>query len=81
MAAKPFCKGLKEGFEIVGKMIANIINTVLLLVIYFVGIGLAALFVKLAGQDLMPLENKDAKSYYSEKNIEKGKIDDYYNQF
>ena len=62
---KTFLKGLAHGLTYTGHIITNIVNTLLLLIIYFVGVGTAAIITKLTKQELMMLEKKNTTTYYS----------------
>ena len=78
---KTFLKGLLHGAKYTGMLITNIINTVLLLIIYFIGVGTAALFTRITKQkELMP-ENKNNETYYNEKKTETEDIQEYYKQY
>lgn len=74
-------KSFLDGSKSFGTIITNIINTVLLLIIYFVGIGLAALIVRITKQELMNISNKRKHSYYKNELTEKGNLEEYYKQF
>ena len=78
---KLFLKGFFDGFRITGVFVSTIINFLLLCVVYLVGIGAAAIITKISGISLMTLGKKQKSSYYLNKKIGRGKIDDYYNQF
>jgi hypothetical protein len=48
-----FAQSFKEGFEIFGESIATLINTVLLTVVYFAGIGMTSILSKLMGKQFI----------------------------
>lgn len=78
---KMFLKGLARGLTHTGHTITGIINTVLLLIIYFIGVGTAAIITKLAKQELIALEKKNTATYYNDKKIETENIQEYYKQY
>ena len=47
---KLFLIGFKKGFMKFGIKVSNIINFVLLFVVYFIGVGLTAVFAKATGK-------------------------------
>lgn len=75
-----FLSGLKEGQKIFGKNIATIINSILLSIVYFVGIGLTSIFAKFFNKGLLDLELNDG-SYWEDLNLGKEDITKYYRQF
>jgi len=79
---KEFIGGFKEGQKLFGKTIAVIVNTILLSIIYFIGIGLTSIVAKLFGKHFLELEKKESlSSYWSELNLGKKPIKEYYRQF
>ena len=78
---KLFLNGFVHGFGVIGRIVAEIINLVLLCVIYFVGVGTATLLTKISGTKLICLNNKSAKSYYKTQKIGKEKLEECYKQF
>jgi len=78
---KLFLEGFGHGFKSFGAIIANIVNTILLVLIYFIGVGIAALIVKLTRQELMSVEKKKISSYYKSNKPEKQSIEDFYKQY
>lgn len=79
---KQFFKGFKEGMNDFGSCISTIINSALLLIVYIIGVGLTSLFAKLAGKHFFsrrPSSKKD--TYWSDLNLKRKPIEDYYRQF
>ena len=81
MVTRLFRKGFGNGFRKFGLSVAEIVNAVLLTIMYVVGVGLAALLVRLSGKSLLNLGRKKQKSYYGEKNIGSEEMEEYYRQF
>jgi hypothetical protein len=81
-ASKAFFRGFGRGMKDFGHNIAMIVNTVLLLIVYIVGVGLTSIVAKLAGKHFMDIDaRKKGKSYWSELNLGKKKTEEYYRQF
>jgi hypothetical protein len=80
---KFFLKGTLHGMKTFGFVISDIVNFILLVPVYFIGVGFSSLLGKLSGKKFLNLKNKDKnlKSYWVEKDSKKKKIDYYYRQF
>ena len=78
---KEFFAGFKEGQKNFGESIAVIINSIVLSIVYFIGIGLTSVIMKLLGNTFLELEvNKNSKTYWEELNLNKKPIEEYYRQ-
>lgn len=79
---KLFAIGLKEGFVSFGYLITNTINFILLLFVYFVGIGLTSIFAKIFGKHFLDMKiSKGKATYWIDHKITKQKIGAYYRTF
>lgn len=79
---KEFFKGFKKGFGDFGHGISAIINSALLLVVYLVGVGLTSIFAKIIGKHFFQKKlSKNRPTYWSDLNLKKKPIEDYYRQF
>ncbi|MBN2545354.1 MAG: hypothetical protein JXB50_06125 [Spirochaetes bacterium] len=77
-----FLKGIKEGFKDFGHLINNIINTVLLTVLYIIGVGPTFLFLKLFKKSILNIKKKtNVKSYWVDYNLKTEPEENYYRQF
>jgi hypothetical protein len=77
-----FIRGARKGMERFGHDIATLINTIILAVVYIIGVGITSLVAKIAKKRFLEMElNKKAKTYWNDLNIKKRKTDDYYRQF
>lgn len=77
---KLFFKGFAKGFKDFGNSITNIINFVLLFIVYFVGVGITSLVATIAGKHF--LETKKKKdTYWVKLDLGKKKFEEYYRQF
>ncbi len=79
---RDFLKGFKEGSKLFGDNVAVIINSFFLTIIYFIGIGLTSIFMKISGKNFLDIEmSKEKKSYWEDLNLAKGEMEGYYRQF
>jgi len=78
---KQFLRGAKKGMKDFGQGIALIINSVLLTVVYFVGVGFTAIFAKLFRKHFLDMKLSKKKTYWSGLNLKKRPIEEYYRQF
>ena len=79
---KQFFSGFNEGIGLFGHNISVIVNSVLLSIVYFMGVGFTSIAAKLFGKRFLELRtSRKSKTYWSELNLKKKKIDDYYRQF
>ncbi len=74
-----FWKGFKEGFKQVGQHINAIVISLLLSVVYFIGVGLTALVAKLFRKRFLEWK-EERTSYWKELNPKKS-AEEYYRQF
>ena len=73
-----FYKGMKD----FGSNINLIINSILLLIVYLVGVGITSILAKLSGKHFLERKTSPGKkTYWSELNLEKKSLDKYYRQF
>lgn len=75
-----FVKGFKNGFKNFGHNVTNIVNFALLLMVYFIGVGLTSLIAKLSKKKFLEL-NQKGKTYWKERNLGKQPLENYYRQF
>tara|TARA_Y100000034_G_C6837309_1_gene378500 strand:- start:62 stop:298 length:237 start_codon:yes stop_codon:yes gene_type:complete len=77
---KTFFRGFGKGMKEFGQTISTVINTILLLPVYFVGVGFTSIFARILKKRF--LETKMSKdSYWSELNLKKKEMKEYYRQF
>ena len=75
-------KSLKKGMQNFGHDITIIINSTLLLIAYFIGIGITSIFSKLFKKQFLETKiSKKEDTYWSDLNLKKQVIDNYYRQF
>lgn len=79
---KEFFKGFKIGQKKFGEDIAIIINSILLSFVYLIGVGLTSIFAKIFGKHFLDLKvDENKKTYWSELNLGKKPLEEYYRQF
>ena len=73
---------IKKGFLAFSHFMQMVVNTILLTVVYFVGIGLTSLISKLFGKHYLELKlDKNAKSYYKECYSTKRPKEEFYRMY
>jgi len=81
MSFKFFWKGCKKGMKKFGDTISAIVNTVLLFIVYFFGVGLTWFFSRIAGKKFLETKISKEKSYWNDLNLKEKNIEEYYRQF
>jgi hypothetical protein len=82
MGIKIFLKGIKNGQKLFGESIANIVNSILLSFVYFIGVGITFISAKVLDKHFLDSKlDKSRESYWEELNLNKEKIEKYYRQF
>ena len=76
---KIFFSGFKQGFRNFFNIINDIINFVLLLLVYIIGIGLVSTISKLSGKHFVDL--KASGSSWVARKLGKKQIEEYYKTF
>lgn len=77
-----FFKGFKNGMEEFGHSISTIINSVLLSIVYLIGVGVTSIIAKVFGKHFLDRKISDKeKTYWSDFNLKKKPIEEYYRQF
>lgn len=77
----PFITGFKHGFAAFGHTISTLVNSVLLSVVYFIGVGASALVAKIFNKHFFPLKHSKESSYWTDLRLGKKPIEDHYRQF
>lgn len=79
---RQFCSGFSKGMNSFGKGISSIVNSILLSAVYLIGVGLTSIFSKIARKHFLQRKiNKNKQSYWSDLNLKKKPIEEYYRQF
>ncbi len=79
---KKFYKGFRKGFTNFGHNIGLVVNSVLLLIVYVLGVGFTSICAKLAGKRFLDTEIlEDADTYWHDLDLKKKPEEEYYRQF
>jgi len=77
-----FFKGFRKGFTNFSYDISNIINLILLLLVYLLGVGITSIFSKICKKHFLNIDSfKKKTTYWTKINLKKEPIDKYYKQF
>ena len=75
-----FIQDFKEGQKLFGETIAVLINSVLLTIVYIVGVGLTSIVAKVFGKHFLEFK-RDDRSYWKELDLNVNSVEEYYKQF
>lgn len=78
---KKVWNAVKSILEPISKAISNVVNLILLLVVYFVGVGGVSMVMKLFGRHFLELKKQNKKSNWHEHKITKQPLEQYYRTF
>ncbi len=79
---KYFIKGIKEGMKAFGEQINRLVNTILLTIVYLIGVGPVAIVAKITGKKFFETRtNKEKESYWVDLGLSKKKQEEYFRQF
>lgn len=79
---KTFFKFFGKGMRYFGEAMSALVNSVLLFVIYFLGIGFTSLVAKISKKKFLELKpDKNLSSYWGELNTCGEKREEFYRQF
>lgn len=77
-----FFTGFRKGTNDFSSAIACIINSILLFIVYLIGVGFTSLFAKAVKKHFIERKiEKQKETYWSELNIKKRQMEEYYRQF
>ncbi len=77
-----FWKGFTTGFQTFGKSIAAVVNTLLLFVVYVMGVGLTSIIAKITRKHFLETTiSEDHDTYWSPFGAGARDRNDYYKQF
>ncbi len=79
---RQFLHGFRQGLKQFGYNINVIVNSVLLSIVYIFGVGVTAVFARLVGKRFLDVQlSRSRNSYWSDLDLKKRPIEDYYRQF
>ena len=77
-----FFSGLRKGQKKYTEAVAALINSILLTLVYIIGVGLISIFAKIFGKNFLDTKiDKNKQTYWKELNLTKKPMEDYYRQF
>ena len=76
-----FIKGYKKGLEDFGGNISNIVNSVLLLIVYIIGVGITSIVAKIFKKNFLEMKISKKETYWNDIDLNKKSKEDYYKQF
>ncbi len=77
-----FFQGFKEGQRHFGESITVLINSILLSLAYFLGIGITSIIAKISKKHFLQLKpDKKTATYWEDLNLSKKPMEEYYRQF
>ncbi|MFH1403206.1 MAG: hypothetical protein ABIH11_02940 [Candidatus Altiarchaeota archaeon] len=75
-----FLRGFRKGFEGFGKHATGAVNSILLTIVYVLGVGPVSLAYRISGRHFLDMKKRDG-TYYVERKTGEGKREEYYRQF
>jgi len=79
---RDFLIGVKDGAQDFGHTVTLCVNWILLFFVYFLGVGLTSLAAKISKKHFLETElSKEKQTYWTDLNLTKKTIRDYYRQF
>ncbi len=77
-----FTAGFRDGMKLFGHNITVIVNSILLSIVYFTGVGIPWAIAQMLKKRFLDIEIwKKADSYWLDLNLKKKRISEYYRQF
>ena len=79
---KKFFFGFRKGMENFGHNLSLIANSVLLSVVYLLGVGITSISARIFKKHFLDLKTSNkSRTYWNDLNLKKKDIDKYYRQF
>ena len=78
---KKVWSAVKCVLEPVSKFISDIVNFILLALVYFIGVGLVSISMKLFGKHFLEIKRQNKKSNWNEHKVAKQPLENYYRTF
>lgn len=72
---------VKAVLEPISKFMSNVVNFILLLLVYFIGIAIVAIPAKLFRKHFLEIKRQNRKSNWHEHRLEKQPLEKYYRTF
>lgn len=79
---KILLKGFWAGFKSFGYLLGEVVNFILLTLVYFVGVGITSVIAKIFNRHFLALKKpKKPSTYWVDLNLTKEPKENYYRQF
>ncbi|HLD10921.1 MAG TPA: hypothetical protein VJB89_02470 [Candidatus Nanoarchaeia archaeon] len=78
---KQFFNEFKEGMKDFGSGISMIVNSILLIIVYLIGVGITSLIAKIFNKRFLQTKFSRKETYWEDLNLKKKNKEDYYKQF
>ncbi len=78
---KKYLNSFKTGFQKFSHLVADLVNLVLLGLVYFIGIGLTSIIAKLSKKHFLDLKQEGKDTCWVDVKSDSQDIDDYYKMF
>lgn len=79
---RPFFLGFKEGMHLFSSRISLLVNSILLFLVYIIGVGFSSVVGRIIGKQFLTLHlDKKAATYWEHLDLKKKSIKEYYRQF
>ena len=78
---KQFFKGFKKGMDDFGHLITILINSIILSIVYLIGVGITSMFSKLFQKHFFEKEFSKKNTYWEDLNLKTKKFEEYYRRF
>ena len=72
---------IKTVLEPISKTISNVVNFILLSIVYFIGIGIVSISTKIFGRHFLEIKKQNKKSNWHEHKVTKQPLENYYRTF
>ena len=72
---------IKSTVEHFSKAISNIVNFILLLIVYIIGIGAVSIVMKLLGNHFLDIKKQNRKTNWHDHKLTKQRLEKYYRAF
>ena len=77
-----FFRGFKKGMNNFNQIITTLVNSILLSFVYLIGVGLTSILAKIVRKSFLETKISDKQeTYWSELNLKKKSLEEYYQQF
>lgn len=78
---RDFLTGFGRGSQYFGCNLSVIINSILLLLVYLVGVGMTSVFARVAKKSFLDIRVVKKDTYWSDLRLQKKSKESYYRQF